>query len=100
MRFRPPRLDKVGELQYFELSYFELSSDDLDLSQPYPRDVIAHCARVAWSYPSHHCTQCDPFLYDIELACQANGGRLPGPLTIFGDRPYDNGPTWQDHAAQ
>jgi hypothetical protein len=69
-------------------------------AQPYPRDVIAHCARIADQYPSHHCTQCDIFLYDIELACQANGGRLPGPLTVFGNRPYDEGPTWKDKTAQ
>jgi hypothetical protein len=70
------------------------------IAQPYPRDVVAHCARVAQSYPAHHCITCDTFRYDIELACQANGGRLPGPLTVFGGRPYDNGPTRQDRAAQ
>jgi hypothetical protein len=69
-------------------------------AQPYPREVITHCANIAWNYPAHHCSTCDTFLYAIELACQANGGRLPGPLTVFGDRPYDYGPTWQDRAAQ
>ena len=75
-------------------------SIDGAMAQPYPRDVIAHCRRVADAYPAHHCSSCDNFRDDIEYACEANGGRLPGPLTIFGDRPYDYGPTWQDHAAQ
>jgi len=65
-------------------------------AQAYPRDVVAHCAREAQTMPGLGCTSCDTLRDNVEHACEANGGRLPGSLTVFGNRPFDNGPTAHD----
>jgi hypothetical protein len=46
--------------------------------------------------PGIGCTTCDNFRDYMEHACEANGGSIPGSLTVFGNRPYDNGPTARD----
>jgi len=62
-------------------------------AQNYSREVVAHCAREAQTMPGLGCTTCDNLRDYVEHACEANGGRLPGSLTVFGNRPFDNGPT-------
>jgi hypothetical protein len=65
-------------------------------AQAYPRDVVAHCAREAQKMPGMGCTTCDNFRDYVEHACEANGGRIPGSLTVLGNRPYDEWPTARD----
>jgi hypothetical protein len=65
-------------------------------AQTYPPQVVAHCARVAQKMPSMSCTTRDKLRDYMEHACDANGGRVPGSLTVFDRQPYDNGPAEQD----
>jgi hypothetical protein len=69
-------------------------------AQVYPREVIAHCARMVQKMPELRCTTCDTFRDRMELACEANGGRIPGSRTIFGSEPFDRGPTAEDRRVQ
>jgi hypothetical protein len=68
-------------------------------AQWYPREVIAHCVRVASKMPMATCTSCDNFRDYVEHACEANGGRLPGTMGA-GMEPFDTGPTADDRRAQ
>jgi hypothetical protein len=70
------------------------------LAQAYPREVVAHCARIVSQMSEVRCMTCDSFRDRMEWACEANGGRIPGSRTIFGGAPFDNGPTLQDRRAQ
>ena len=65
-------------------------------AQSYPRDVVARCAREAQKMPGIGCTTCDNLRDYMEHACEANGGSIPGSLTVFGNRPYDDGRTARD----
>jgi hypothetical protein len=69
-------------------------------AQVYPREVVAHCARIVSQMPEVRCMTCDSFRDRMEAACEANGGRIPGSRTIFGGAPFDTGPTLQDRRAQ
>ena len=62
-------------------------------AQTYPRAVIAHCARLAMKEPGFTCNTCDQARSDVEFACEANGGHLPG--SEYGPQP-DFGPTAQE----
>jgi hypothetical protein len=70
------------------------------VAQVYPREVVAHCARVVSQMPELRCTTCDGFRDRMEAACEANGGRIPGSRTISGGEPFDRGPSAQDRRAQ
>jgi hypothetical protein len=67
-------------------------------AQVYPRDVIAHCARITNEMRELGCMTCDGFRDRMRLACEANGGRIPGSRN--GMEPFDKGPTAQDRRAQ
>jgi hypothetical protein len=69
-------------------------------AQAYPREVVAHCARMVQKMPELGCTTCEGFRWRMEQACEANGGRVPGSRTIFGTEPFDRGPTAVDRRAQ
>src|SRR5262249_32413771 len=45
-------------------------------AQAYPREVVAHCARMVQKMPELGCTTCDGFRWRMEQACEANGGRI------------------------
>jgi hypothetical protein len=69
-------------------------------AQVYPRDVVAHCARITSQMRELGCMTCDGYRDRMRLACEANGGRIPGSRTLFGTEPFDTGPTGVDRRAQ
>jgi hypothetical protein len=69
-------------------------------AQDYPREVIAHCARMIAKMPEVLCITCEGFDNHMRNACEANGGRVPGSRVVFGSEPWDTGPTAVDRLAQ
>ena len=69
-------------------------------AQGYPRDVVAHCARITSQMRELGCMTCDGYRDRMRLACEANGGRIPGSRALFGTELFDTGPTGTDRRAQ
>jgi hypothetical protein len=75
-------------------------STGVAVAQSYPREVVAHCARITATMRELGCITCDGFRDRMRAACEANGGRIPGARTVFGTEPFDRGPTAEDRRAQ
>jgi hypothetical protein len=48
------------------------------LAQRAPNSVIENCNQQAVKQPGFQCNTCDQQRDDVEHACEANGGRVPG----------------------
>jgi hypothetical protein len=69
-------------------------------AQLYPREVVAHCARVTDALPELKSVSDDAYRDRVRWACEANGGSIPGARFPGATAPFDTGPTAEDHRAQ
>jgi hypothetical protein len=69
-------------------------------AQLYPREVVAHCARVTEALPELKSISDDAYRDRVRWACEANGGTIPGTRFPGATAPFDTGPTAEDRRAQ